>query len=836
MKKNSLYILLVAILSIVTVFSPSTAEASTKVTYWDGIMMVKGQIGKIKVIKPINLWERTSQGLVFKRILQPGEQYRVYRYDNQYGGQYGLGANMYITNMTGYVEYKTPSKRKLAELSANLGETPTTPSDLVLFPKETLPTFTLGKVNSQSITQLAPGVRKKVLDIGVDRDAQKVFAINYDGKTSNIFLRTQFSKNQLVGFESTSSQANRISETTNYHVVGGVNGDYFDNEGQPIDMMMSNGSLISTSQTPISDLAVLGVQESGKVLIGSPTVNLSMLVNGESTYTIDSVNRKRLANHLVVYTRDFYPTTRTNELGTEVRVKIDSGKLNGNEKLEGTVIEVINNVGNAKLNAGEIILSGHHFASQYLSSIKTGDRITISTNLLPAEWDSVKEVVSGRYHLVKNGIEQNISITGVAPRTAVGVREDGSLFTVVIDGRKSGYSKGLTLQQTAKLMKEMNAYHAITFDGGGSSTLVSRELGDSKVTVSNSPSDGFERSVSNSLLFISKWETSPLNTILPDIKVLEVFQGGTYNNLSVPIKGIDKYMNPIEITGKPIILSDAIKELNSTQSKVVGSPGLYGGSVTYEGKSAPIQIKVTNELDAVRLNNSYLQASNNQEIKLVAEGIKNNSVVISESDAFKWTATPNVGTISSTGIFKASANSGIGKITVSYGAKVISIPVVVGSVNPTILESFNKGTFNYEGTGDRVNSVLVSDVFNDRDNTKALKIAYDFSNQPGTSGAYVQAKTNLTISAPPKKIGMWIKGDASRTWIRAQLSDASGKVIQLDFEKDLTWSGWQFVEAEMPSGLSYPLKMDLPLRIMQTNELLKSSGEIYIDDIQSIYN
>ena len=68
------------------------------------------------MVKPINLWKREGDKLTFVRVLKPGEQYRVYKYDNKFGGQYGLGDNHYITNMKGYVNYKTPSKAKLKEL------------------------------------------------------------------------------------------------------------------------------------------------------------------------------------------------------------------------------------------------------------------------------------------------------------------------------------------------------------------------------------------------------------------------------------------------------------------------------------------------------------------------------------------------------------------------------------------------------------------------------------------------------------------------------------------------------------------------------------------------
>ena len=94
----------------------STSVASAKVM-WGKTELKKGQIGKITVTKPINLWERDANNkLTFERVLKPGEEYRVYRYDNLHGGQYGLGGGMYITKMPTHIKYETPSKAKLALL------------------------------------------------------------------------------------------------------------------------------------------------------------------------------------------------------------------------------------------------------------------------------------------------------------------------------------------------------------------------------------------------------------------------------------------------------------------------------------------------------------------------------------------------------------------------------------------------------------------------------------------------------------------------------------------------------------------------------------------------
>ncbi|EWG08368.1 N-acetylmuramoyl-L-alanine amidase [Cytobacillus firmus DS1] len=84
---------------------------------WDDAELKKGQIGRITILKPINLWKRDEHYNINKaRILQPGEVYRVYGYDDRHGGQYSVGSGYWITKMDGYVKYETPSKAKMEAL------------------------------------------------------------------------------------------------------------------------------------------------------------------------------------------------------------------------------------------------------------------------------------------------------------------------------------------------------------------------------------------------------------------------------------------------------------------------------------------------------------------------------------------------------------------------------------------------------------------------------------------------------------------------------------------------------------------------------------------------
>ncbi|MEH7392378.1 N-acetylmuramoyl-L-alanine amidase family protein [Bacillus sp. JJ1474] len=85
------------------------------VLMWGKTEFKKGQIGRITILKPINLWTEDAGGkLKMVSILQPDEQYRVYGYREDYGGQYDVGANHWITKMDGYIKYETPSKALLA--------------------------------------------------------------------------------------------------------------------------------------------------------------------------------------------------------------------------------------------------------------------------------------------------------------------------------------------------------------------------------------------------------------------------------------------------------------------------------------------------------------------------------------------------------------------------------------------------------------------------------------------------------------------------------------------------------------------------------------------------
>lgn len=163
-------------------------------------------------------------------------------------------------------------------------------------------------------------------------------------------------------------------------------------------------------------------------------------------------------------------------------------------------------------------------------------------------------------------------------------------------------------------------------------------------------------------------------------------------------------------------------------------------------------------------------------------------------------------------------------------------------VGPNLLiDDFEKGLGSWTVSSARANSVDVS-ISNEfaRFGNHSLKIDYDFLNQPGTSGVYASMGDTVEIPGHPKKMSMWVYGDGEKHWLRQMLYDSTGESFNIDYTSShpngVTWEGWKYVEAVIPSHWKPPFKIgNQAIRYMATNENAKGKASIYIDNIRAIY-
>lgn len=127
------------------------------------------------------------------------------------------------------------------------------------------------------------------------------------------------------------------------------------------------------------------------------------------------------------------------------------------------------------MSGGEVVHNdlGEGNKTELLAIDKQGVMIVGKYSIDDLKERKIQEALSFGPTLVVNGKMTPMSGDGgwgIAPRTAIGQRQDGAIILLVIDGRGVG-SLGATLKETQEIMYQLGAVNAMNLDGGKSTTL-----------------------------------------------------------------------------------------------------------------------------------------------------------------------------------------------------------------------------------------------------------------------------------------------------------------------------------------------------------------------------
>ncbi len=513
---------------------------------------------------------------------------------------------------------------------------------------------------------------------------------------------------KLCNYGNFSSMA-ALLEKEGKHVIAGMNGDYYVvATNEPLGLVVVNGELWSTD----ADHWAIGFKADGNAVFGKPVVSVGVNIGG-TDYGFDSVNKTRRDGGAAVYTDDYAPATKNAGEGADIICSV-SGPLSMNCELTLTVEEVITLGGAVNIPAGKVVLSVSSNASEGLkaaiASLAAGSTATLKISS-PSEWANVSYAIGSLYKLVTNGaIDSSIpSGSDIAPRSAVGKKADGSLVFYTTDGRKSGYSVGITMNKLAQRMLELGCVEASIMDGGGSTSMNAIYLGDSSASQINSPSDGVQRSVSNYIMLVTNAKPTgtatrlalyPLSTnILAGATTSFALKAADDNGYSAKL---DKYVSLAVSSGLGTITSDGAYTAQGAGSGSVtaASDGLIGASVQVNVVATPDIITVKNESKSSAI--SSLSVSTESTTSLTATAMNNHVSIISQDKCYTWSADGGIGTITADGTFTAGTQNASGNITVKAGDKSVSIPVTV--TNPDKFDDVKKtdwfyGAVKYVGDG-----------------------------------------------------------------------------------------------------------------------------------------
>jgi hypothetical protein len=295
--------------------------------------------------------------------------------------------------------------------------------------------------------------------------------------------------------------------------VAAVNGGYFGGDGDPVGVLATGGRLLSE---PVGGRSALLLGAAGPPRVAALRFAGSVQAGG-AAQLLDGVNRRPGVvpacggrggdrpterpdavttctdpSELVLFTPEWRGRTPSGSAGRAARgsaARIDV-------VLEGGVVTSVRRRAGTVVPPGGAVLAGTGDAARMLYAAAPpgaalGVDLAVRTARSPLGTEALFAAVGGGPQLLARGRPR---VRGAAegfdplsapwfhgsfvaarhPRTLAGVRADGGLLLVTVDGRRPGWSAGVTLPEAARVMRSLGARDALNLDGGGSTAMVVR--------------------------------------------------------------------------------------------------------------------------------------------------------------------------------------------------------------------------------------------------------------------------------------------------------------------------------------------------------------------------
>ena len=437
--------------------------------------------------------------------------------------------------------------------------------------------------------------------------------------------------------------------------------------------------------------------------------------------------------------------------------------------------------------------------------------------------------------LVQNGVNlytPSHATGDRAPRTAIGIKPNGNVVLLVVDGRQAPYSVGMSLYELAQTMIDLGCVTAVNCDGGGTSTFVSKRSGSDELKVQNSPSDGIERPTLGTLMVVSS--AKPSGEF--DYAVL-----APNNDLYTPNATIQFSAVGADSSGAKVNLpEDATWQLNEDSKDLGSIDPITGKFQGVSDKTGTVNVELVSKgqvvgktsvqmvhPDKVYFKSDELSLGFSETTTLgLTVKYKNADVNYSLSDFILRQSDDKMGKFNNDGTYTTNDDTTInGTIIAQYkhdsNVKAV-LSMVVGKL-PTIVWDFEDVTVVDEVTGDTkvipakeyytidkkdengnqigklttsnygrggVQSAEIVSIDDDepvRMGSHALKLNYDFRNCGAvTEGACIGTTEEFNIPGAPTALGVWVyapegtgvlwngDGTTSGLWLRGYYKDSTG--------------------------------------------------------------
>lgn len=363
--------------------------------------------------------------------------------------------------------------------------------------------------------EFSPGATRVTHDVTYQNKNVRVEVLELDLNNPYLDLKVVAGDGKYTQRATVSSMAKR----TDAEAL--VNADFFNTllQGAPDNASIIEGRLVS-SPSVYTDRHTLSITQDNKAVIDTTYFEGKVTAKNNVSYPIDGLNRSYYwydgtgeyshENKIQVYNDFWASASRGEKKNSEVLVN-----ANG-------IVEAISEGKNFDypVPEGKQILQVDGQALTFIkNNVKVGDKINVDYKITPNY--NYKFMVGGHALLVDNGkavkYTKDINVLGGRrARTAVGISADGKkIFLAAAEGRTSR-SAGLTLGELSDFMISIGANKAMNLDGGGSTAMVLKELGNADRTrIINPEKNAAERKVVSG---IGIYNTAPVTGVAKGVK------------------------------------------------------------------------------------------------------------------------------------------------------------------------------------------------------------------------------------------------------------------------------------------------------------------------------
>lgn len=595
----------------------------------------------------------------------------------------------------------------------------------------------------------------------------------------------------------------------NTGAVAAVNGDFYNMtaEGSPFGPVVMKEQLV-VSPINRSNLMAIGITSDREAYIDYFSFSGAVTAPNGATFSLTGLNKTFYRmnpdnshshqNRLQLYD-DMWGRATRGEDGLTVPTEMLIG---ADGRVEAFAI---GEYFDFAVPTGKKILRADGTAAEFLlNNFQVGDVVDLDYQIDPdRNWSML---IGGHNLLLDQGkpvtyTKDLSALEGVRARTVAAISQDRkTVYLIGVEGR-TAYSKGLRLKELSQFCEHIGAWQALNLDGGGSTTMAARPLGQWEAKQVFSPEQVNERLVVNALGVYTTAPKGNLNGILVAGDQL-AFIG---EEVALTVRAYDQFYNPMETQGLSVEWSNA----NGT-GIMVGNifQGLKAGISQVTAKvngflaSHAIEVVGKENIKELTLTAPVTLMEKGKGIQLTAHAttFAGNSRKV-PAELLEWQLHHITGSVSPTGVLTidSTEQGKQGFVVASYNGYTAPLPVIVAEEKP-LTDLGNLNNVSYIAYPENVQGRLALTANPANAGEQVLQLHYDFTEAVGTAAAYVVlGQTGIPLDKKAESLSIDVYGNGGNQWLRAEVVDGAGQIKRIDLAPQVNWQGWKKVNLNLAS-------------------------------------